>query len=74
MGWSCRMRSWTACARRTGTVIEVRGVVKKTALMIVALIALTVFTMGVGTAIVAAGCNAAVAGLAQGAIYATGRC
>lgn len=57
---------------KDGTVIEVRGVVKKTALMIVALIALTVFTMGVGTAIVAAGYSAAVAGLAQGAIYAAG--
>lgn len=55
-----------------GTVIEVRGVVKKTALMIVALVALTVFTMGVGTAIVAAGYGAAVAGMAQAAIYAAG--
>lgn len=55
-----------------GTVIEVRGVVKKTALMIVALIALTVFTMGVGTAMVAAGYGAVAVGLAQAAIYAVG--
>ncbi|MDV3469000.1 host specificity factor TipJ family phage tail protein [Stenotrophomonas sp. C3(2023)] len=55
-----------------GTVIEVRGVVKKTALMIVALVALTVFTMGVGTAMVAAGYGAVAAGMAQAAIYAAG--
>lgn len=55
-----------------GAVIEVRGVVKKTALMIVALVALTIFTAGVGTAIVAAGYSAAVAGFAQAAIYAAG--
>ncbi|WP_256775414.1 MULTISPECIES: host specificity factor TipJ family phage tail protein [unclassified Stenotrophomonas] len=57
---------------KDGAVIEVRGVVKKTALMIVALVALTVFTMGVGTAIVAAGYSTAVAGLAQAAIYTAG--
>lgn len=55
-----------------GTVIEVRGVVGKTALLIVAMIALTIFTAGVGTAMVAAGYSAMAAGLAQAAIYAVG--
>jgi len=55
-----------------GAVIEVRGVVKKTALMIVALVALTVFTAGVGTAMVTAGYGAVAVGMAQAAIYAAG--
>lgn len=57
---------------KVGAVIEVRGVVKKAALMIVALVALTIFTAGVGTAILAAGYGAAVAGLAQAAVYMAG--
>ncbi|WWW35579.1 hypothetical protein V8017_00060 [Stenotrophomonas rhizophila] len=55
-----------------GTVVEVRGVVGKTALLIVAMIALTIFTAGVGTAMVAAGYSAMAAGMAQAAIYAVG--
>lgn len=55
-----------------GTVIEVRGTVGRTALLIVAMVALTIFTAGVGTAMVAAGYSAMAAGLAQAAIYAVG--
>ncbi len=55
-----------------GTVIEVRGTVGRTALLIVAMVALTIFTAGVGTAMVAAGYSAMAAGMAQAAIYAVG--
>ncbi len=55
-----------------GTVIEVRGTVGRTALLIVAMVALTIFTAGVGTAMVAAGYSAMAAGMAQAAIYAAG--
>ncbi len=55
-----------------GAVIEVRGVVKKAALSIVALVALTIFSGGVGTALLSAGYGAAVAGLAQGAVFMAG--
>ncbi len=46
---------WHHVRPKHGQVIEVRGGVAKTALLIVALIALTIFTAGVGTAMVAAG-------------------
>ncbi|OWQ54016.1 phage tail protein [Stenotrophomonas maltophilia] len=55
-----------------GTVIEVRGTVGRTALLIVAMVALTIFTAGVGTAMLAAGYSAMAAGMAQAAIYAVG--
>ena len=63
---------WHHVRPKHGQVIEVRGGVAKTALLIVALIALTVFTAGVGTAMVAAGYTAVAAGAAQAAIYMAG--
>lgn len=64
---------------KSGTLIEVRSVVKKQALYIVAMIALTYFTFGMGTAAAGAwgGVAAAVGGgiggaLAAVAVYAAG--
>lgn len=63
---------WHHVYPKHGQLIEVRGAVGKTALMIVALVALTFFTAGIGTAMVAAGYGAGAVAVAQAAVYVAG--
>ncbi|WP_161809452.1 host specificity factor TipJ family phage tail protein [Stenotrophomonas panacihumi] len=63
---------WHHVRPKHGQVIEVRGAVAKTALFIVAMIALTVFTMGIGTAAMIATYGAFAVGAMQAAVYMVG--
>lgn len=63
---------WHHVYPKHGQVIELRGAVGKTALAIVALIALTYFTAGIGTAMVAAGYGAGAVAVVQAGVMMAG--
>ncbi len=71
-GRSVPRHLWHHVRPKHGQVIELRGAVGRAAIAIVAMIALTYFTMGIGTAMVSAGYGAAAVAAVQAGVYLAG--